>query len=121
MRTGQVGFQWLLRWVIWTVSAALGWLLASIVGMATIMASMIWDSDEVEAYLRVSLWERLSPVLWEGAIVGLILGAIIGLLQRFALHRRTRDAVLSALATIVGSMLFCTTFSILHSPFSTCR
>jgi len=108
-QTAKVWPHWTLRWIMWVVSAALGWLLASIVGMGTIMASVIWDPDEVEAYLRLSLWERLSPVLWKGAIVGVILGAIIGLLQRFALHRRARDAVLSALATIVGSMLFCAT------------
>jgi|GEM_PF-1128631 len=102
-----VWLNWLSRWLVWVLGTTLGWALALAMGISTIMASIIWDTDEVAAYLRLSLWERLSAALWRGMIVGLVLGAIVGLVQRFALRRRARDAALSALAIVVGSMALC--------------
>jgi len=93
---------WLARLLAWTVSTAVGWYFGWLLIMARTFASAIWDSDEVAAYQRATLWQRLSPALSCGAAVGLILGVLVGLLW-LGLRRSRRDALLSGVATVLGS------------------
>ena len=92
---------WLARWLAWTISTAAGWYLGWLLIMARTFASAIWDPDEVAAYQRATPWQRLSPALSCGAAAGLILGVLVGLLW-LALRRSRRDALLSAVATMLG-------------------
>ncbi len=92
---------WLARWLAWTISTAAGWYLGWLLIMARTFASAIWDPDEVAAYQRATPWQRLSPALSCGAAAGLILGALVGVLW-LALRRTRRDALLSAVATMLG-------------------
>ena len=97
----------LLLWGIWAVSIASGWLLAWGVTVGIVLGSGFWDPDEVAAYLSSSPWERLFSALLHGAILGLVPGIVIALLQWRLLRRSPRDAVLFALAMVVGSALLC--------------
>ena len=97
----------LLAWAAWTLTTTLGWALGTVISAAATFSSAIWDPDEVQAYLRRSPWDRLLDTLLAGAIIGLVLGVVIGLVQILVLRSRTRDALVSALAIMVGSALLC--------------
>jgi hypothetical protein len=97
----------LLAWAAWTLTTTLGWALGTVISAAATFSSGIWDPDEVQAYLRRSPWDRLLDTLLAGAIIGLVLGVVIGLVQILVLRSRTRDALVSALAITVGSVLLC--------------
>ena len=97
----------LLAWAAWTLTTTLGWLSGWVISAAATFASAVWDPDEVQAYLRRSPWDRLLDTLLAGAIIGLVLGVVIGLVQILVLRSRTRDALVSALAIMVGSALLC--------------
>jgi hypothetical protein len=101
---------WLARWLAWTISTAAGWYLGWMLIMARTFAATIWDPDEVAAYARATAWQRLSPALSCGAAVGLILGVLVGLLW-LALRRSRREALFSALATMLGSAVLYTLYS----------
>jgi uncharacterized integral membrane protein len=97
----------LLAWAAWTLTTTLGWAFGTVISAAATFSSGIWDPDEVQAYLRRSPWDRLLDTLLAGAIIGLVLGVVIGLVQILVLRSRTRDALVSALAIMVGSALLC--------------
>jgi hypothetical protein len=97
----------LLLWLLWIPATTLGWWLGRIISGALAFSSALWDSDEVQAYLSTSPWDRLFRVLLAGAMVGVILGVVVGLLQGLVLRRKARDVLLSVLATTVGVALVC--------------
>jgi hypothetical protein len=110
VKVSRTWLAWLARWLAWAISTAAGWYLGWILIMARAFASTIWDPDEVAVYRRATVWQRLSPALSCGAAVGLILGVLVGLLW-LGLRRSRREALLAAVATMLGSAALYTLYA----------